>query len=83
MAKIPDHDQLDDDVKARLRRRARRHGNSTEQEVREIPSNAVRNEQQSPTKLGSRIAASFAGIDLEGEIGELRDQPAPPAPFET
>lgn len=74
--------QLDDDVKARLRRRARRHGHSTEQEVREILANAVRDEQQSPTKLGSRIAASFAGIGLKGEIGELRDQPARPALFE-
>ncbi len=74
--------QLDDDVKARLRRRARRHGHSTEQEVREILSNAVRGEQRSPTKLGSRIAASFAGIGLEEEIGELRDQPARPAQFE-
>lgn len=75
--------QLDDDVKARLRRRARRHDRSTEQEVREILGNAVRDEQQSPTNLGSRIAASFVGIGLEGEIGELRGQPAPPAPFET
>jgi plasmid stability protein len=53
-----------------------------EQEVREILSNAVRDEQQSLTKLGSRIAASFAEIGLEGEIGELRDQPANPALFE-
>lgn len=71
--------QLDDDLKARLRRRARRHGHSTEQEVREILVNAVRDEQQSPTMLGSWIAASFAGIGLEGEIGELRDQPTRPA----
>jgi antitoxin FitA len=74
--------QLDDDVKAGLRQRARRHGHSTEQEVREILSNAVRDERRSPTKLGSRIAASFAGIGLEGEIGEFRDQPARPALFE-
>jgi plasmid stability protein len=37
---------LDDDVKAKLQQRARQHGRSTEDEVREILRNAVRNEPQ-------------------------------------
>lgn len=32
---------LEDEVKARLRKRAQRHGRSTEEEVREILRNAV------------------------------------------
>jgi plasmid stability protein len=73
--------QLDDDVKARLQRRARKHGRSTEQEVREILGNAVRGEGQAPTRLGSRIAARFSGVGLSGEIAELRGQPVRPAQF--
>lgn len=73
--------QLDDDVKAKLQRRARKHGRSTEQEVREILSNAVRDEQRAPTHLGSRIAARFSGIGLSDEIAELRGQPARAARF--
>jgi antitoxin FitA len=74
--------QLDDDVKAKLQRRARRHGRSTEDEVREILRNAVRDEGQAPTRLGSRIAARFASIGLEAEIAELRGQPLNPPLFE-
>lgn len=75
--------QLDDDLKARLRRRARRHGHNTEQEVREILVKAVRQRAAISHAAGSRITASLAGIDLEGEISEPRGQLAPPAPFET
>lgn len=74
--------QLDDDVKRKLQRRARRHGRSTEEEVREILRNAVRSEGTTHTPLGSRIAARFRRIGLEEEIPELRDQSARPAEFE-
>jgi len=70
---------LDDAVKARLRRRARRHGRSTEEEVRDILRNAVRNEGAAPIRLGSRLAARFARIGLARDIPELRGQPARPA----
>jgi antitoxin FitA len=73
--------QLDDDVKAKLQRRARRHGHSTEQEVREILRNAVRGEERAPAKLGSRIAARFSGSGLDDEIPELRGQPVRAAAF--
>jgi plasmid stability protein len=75
--------QIEDDVKAKLQLRARRHGRSTEEEVREILRNSVRDEQSTPTLLGSRIAARFADVGLDEDIPELRGQPARPAEFES
>jgi antitoxin FitA len=77
--------QLDDDVKAKLRRRARRHGRSTEEEVREILRNAVRDEDATRAPLGSRLAALFARVGLreDEDIEELRGHPAQPADFES
>lgn len=74
--------QLDDDVKARLQRRARRHGRSTEEEVREILRNAVKSESGAKPPLGSRLAARFSKIGLREDIPELRGQPVRPADFE-
>ena len=74
--------QLDEEVKTRLQRRARRHGRSTEEEVREILSNAVRDEGSTSTPLGSRIAARFARLGLREEIPELRGQPVHPIDLE-
>jgi plasmid stability protein len=74
--------QLDDDVKARLQRRARQNGRSTEEEVREILRNAVRGEEKAPARLGSRIAARFTNIGLDDEILELRG-PVRAAKFES
>ncbi len=70
---------LDDDVKAKLQRRARLHGRSTEEEVREILRNAVRDEARPAEPLGRRLRALFAGIGLDEDIPELRGQPARPA----
>jgi plasmid stability protein len=64
--------QLDDDLKARLQKRARTHGRSTEEEVREILRNAVRDQDQAPAALGSQISARFAKVGLREEIAELR-----------
>ena len=74
--------QLEDDVKAKLQRRARQHGRSTEEEVRDILRNAVRDESQPPAKLGSRIVARFANVELDEDIAELRGQPVRPAQFD-
>jgi plasmid stability protein len=71
--------KIDDDVKAKLQRRAQRHGRSTEEEVREILRNAVRGEAQAPAPLGSRLAGRFARLGLTQEIPELRGHPARPA----
>lgn len=73
---------LDDDVKTKLQIRARRHGRSTEEEIRQILTNAVREEGGARPPLGSRLAARFAGIGLDDEIPELRGQSARPAEFE-
>jgi len=63
---------LDDDVKNKLQRRARRHGRSTEEEIREILRNAVRDEGGARAPLGSRRAARFARVGLAEDIPELR-----------
>jgi len=68
--------QFDDDIKEKLQRRARRHGRSTEEEVREILRDAVRSEGSTRTRLGSRIAARFRRVGLDEQIPELRDQSA-------
>ena len=73
---------LDDDVKAKLQVRARRHGRSTEEEVREILRNAVRYEGGARAPLGSRLASRFAGIGLTEDVPELRGEEARPADFE-
>ena len=65
-------------VKGGSRGRARRHGRSTEEEVREILRNAVTGESQAPAPLGSRLAGRFARLGLKQEIPELRGQPARP-----
>jgi plasmid stability protein len=73
---------LEDEVKVKLRSRAQHHGRSTEEEVREILRNAVREQPTSPTPLGTRLARRFAALGLDGEIPELRGQPARPADFD-
>jgi plasmid stability protein len=67
---------LDEHVKAKLQRRARRHGRSTEEEVREILSVAVHDEAAAPRRLGSRFKVRFGRIGLDADIEELRGQPA-------
>jgi antitoxin FitA len=73
---------LEDEVKARLQLRARRHGRSTEEEVREILRNAVKYEGGHRKPLGSRLRERFAGIGLKDELPELRGEAARPAKFE-
>jgi antitoxin FitA len=74
--------QLDEDVKVKLQRRARRHGRSTEEEVREILRNAVKAEGRMRPPLGSRLVARFSRIGLREDIVELRGQPVRPAELE-
>lgn len=72
---------LDERVKAKLQRRARRHGRSTEEEVRDILRIAVSDEAAPSRPLGSRFKARFARIGLDRTIEELRGQLARPATF--
>jgi antitoxin FitA len=73
---------LEQQLKTRLQRRAKRHGRSMEEEAREILRNALRHEETPAGALGSEIAALFQGIGLEEEIPEIRGHAVTPARFE-
>ena len=68
--------QLEDDVKAGLKRRAERHGRSVEAEVREILRGAAFEPKPANERLGSRIAARFKKSGLSDDLPELRGQEA-------
>ncbi|HEX9943966.1 MAG TPA: toxin-antitoxin system [Thermoanaerobaculia bacterium] len=68
---------------AKLQCRARPHGRSTEEEVREILRNAVRDEGGAQAPLGSRLAARFVGLGLTQDVPELRGEQARPADFKS
>lgn len=72
---------LEMSVKEALQRRARRHGRSMEEEARLILRQAAEAEQFQPerVRLGSRIAALFAGAGLETPIPEWQGHEAAPA----
>lgn len=72
---------VDEDVAARLKRRAKRNGRSMEEEVRHILRDAARDEPRRPRQLGSRIAGRFSRVGLAKDLPELR-QPARPAELE-
>jgi len=72
---------LEEVVKARLKRRAARHGRSMEEEVRHILRDAVKTDAHPVAKLGSRIAARFAKVGLTAALPELHDQASRPAKF--
>ncbi|HKT47176.1 MAG TPA: Arc family DNA-binding protein [Candidatus Acidoferrales bacterium] len=56
---------IPNEVKERLRRRAKRHGQSMEAEVRDILRDATKNEPPRKKGLGTEIAELFRGIGLE------------------
>jgi plasmid stability protein len=64
---------LENAVKARLQRRARRNGRSMEEEVRDILRTAVnKEEEKSEFGLGTEISKIFAKHGLDSPIEELR-----------
>jgi plasmid stability protein len=73
--------QLDDDLKARLKRRAARHGLSMEEAARRILRQALEDEGAPRAGLGSRIAARFARTGLDAPVPELRGQRVRPPDF--
>lgn len=73
---------IEDGVKARLQRRAKRHGRSMEEEVREILRSAANEPEQSTPGLGTQIATLFAGKGYNFEVAELRGHPVRPAKFD-
>ena len=69
---------LDEEVKAALKRRARAHGWSMEEEVRRILRRAVNEPSAEATGLGTRISARFADVELDEPLPELRGQEIEP-----
>ena len=65
---------IEESVKTKLQRRAKRHGRSMEEEVREILRDATKDEGKN-RKLGTEIAELFRGIGLRPgeEIPEIHD----------
>lgn len=73
---------IENSVKLKLQRRAKRHGRSMEEEVRDILRNAVKDEDSRAGGLGTEIASLFAKNGLDSEIPELRGWKIKPATFE-
>ncbi len=73
---------LEENVKARLRHRASRHGHSMEEEVRDILRNSVRTEKSADASFGARLRARFSGIEFEKDVEELRGETAHPVTFD-
>jgi len=74
--------QLEDVVKEKLRSRARQHGRSMEEEVRDILRSAVYRDDAPALGLGTEIASLFAKAGLNSDIPELRGHQPKPASFE-
>ena len=74
---------IDEDVRDRLRERARAHNRSMEAEVREILRAAVATGHRERTGIGTQISELFAEQGVErGEIEEIRGGEARPTDFE-
>ncbi|HWY19999.1 MAG TPA: hypothetical protein VNX26_02200 [Candidatus Acidoferrum sp.] len=74
---------VENSVKVRLQRRARRNGRSMEEEVRDILRAAVDREENTPVGgLGTEIAKIFAKHGLDSPIPELRGYNIKPPSFE-
>jgi plasmid stability protein len=73
---------LEESVKSRLQRRARRNGRSMEAEVRDILRNAVAEPGPPAGGLGTELANIVRGTGLRFEVKELRGYPVKPATFD-
>jgi plasmid stability protein len=74
---------IENAVKARLQRRARRNGRSMEEEIRNILRSAAVEEPSPSGGLGSEIAALFTKAGLEADIPELRGHEVKSVHFES
>lgn len=75
--------KIENGVKARLKRRARRNGHSMEEEIRDILRGAVNEEDVPAGGLGTEISALFAKVGLDADIPELRGHEIEPPSFES
>jgi antitoxin FitA len=70
---------IENGVKARLQRRARRNGRSMEEEVRDILRAAVHKEESAPSGgLGTELAALFPKTGPDFKIEKLEIEIKPP-----
>jgi antitoxin FitA len=76
--------KVDERVKARLQRRAKRNGRSMEAEAREILTNAALREEAPAVGFGSATVALFSGsgVYLDEPIQEWRGYPVEPIKFD-
>lgn len=74
---------LEDQLKVRLQKRAKRHGQSMEEEARDILRDALKQEDVPVGGLGTEIAALFGQNGLERDIPEIRGHAVTPATFES
>ena len=74
---------IEDAVKTRLQRRARRNGRSMEEEIRDILRSAAVEGPLPTGGLGTEIAALFTKAGLESDIPELRGHRVKPIHFES
>ncbi len=72
---------LEDDIKERLRRRAKANRRSMEEEAREILRKALSAKKAPAKGLATQIAERFKGIELEEEIPEWKGFPIRPPKF--
>ena len=74
---------IENGVKMRLKQRAKRNGHSMEEEVREILRTAVHKDQNTtPTGLGTELAALFPKSGPDFQIEELRGFEIEPPTFD-
>ncbi len=75
---------LDNQLKARLQRRAKRNRRSMEAEAREILRNALREEETPAVGFGTASVALFSGqgVTLDEPIREWRGFPVEPIKFD-
>jgi antitoxin FitA len=74
---------IEDAVKTRLQRRARRNGRSMEEEIRDILRSAAVEEKKATVGLGKEIASLFSKVGLDADIPELRGHTIKPSDFES
>lgn len=72
---------IEQSVKAKLQRRAKRNGRSMEEEVRDILRNAANEPELPKVGLGTEIASLFKGTGVKFEAKELRGHPVRPISF--
>jgi plasmid stability protein len=73
---------IEAEVKSRIQRRAKRHGRSMEEEVRDILRNAAKEQDTPAGGLGTEIASLFTKIGLDADIPELRGHEIKPTAFD-